>query len=308
MAPRPRRVYPSALDAAAFRFDSDSRRVPRSRKLKAVPGNWKLTLAYDGTGFSGWQIQPGRETVQGNLAEAIRSMTGEEVLPQGSGRTDAGVHALAQVASVVLAAPIPPANLRRALNRALPPSIRVLAAEPAPDGFHARHSAISKSYEYRVYRREICPPWLAPFVYPLPWPLDTAAFAASAPDAAARAEPRAASNIRQIHASAWTIEPTGERTSEEPRTRGQAREEAAGEGTGSAGSQAANLQAQDAGALLVYHVQGSGFLHHMVRNLVGTFMEVGRGQIAADILAARARPAAGPTAPARGLFLHSVQY
>src|ERR1700678_3663328 len=112
---------------------------------------WKLILAYDGSPFHGWQVQPGLPTVQGTLATAIRHISGERVLPQGSGRTDTGVHALGQVASFTLAAPIPPANLLRALNNLLPSSIRVLTAEYATPGFHARHSSIAKTYEYRIF-------------------------------------------------------------------------------------------------------------------------------------------------------------
>ena len=255
-----------------------------------MPGNWKLTLAYDGTPFSGWQVQPGRVTVQGTLAWAIEHVTGERVLPQGSGRTDAGVHALGQTASFRVAAPIPPENLVRALNRALPPSIRILAAEPAADDFHARHSAVSKTYEYRIFRGEPCAPWIAPYVYALAWPLDVEAmraaarsvegehdftsFAANDPDASERTDPEASrTNVRLVHSSSWAEEPD---------------------------------------SLLVYRVRGSGFLHHMVRNLVGTFLDVGRGHIKperiAAILGAQARQAAGPTAPARGLFLASVEY
>ena len=158
--------------------------------------NWKLTLAYDGSPYSGWQIQPNLPTVQGLLSDAIHRTTGERVLPQGSGRTDAGVHALAQVASFTLNAPIPAANLHRALNRCLPPSIRVLAVEAVPPTFHARHSALRKTYEYRIFplmseplnwvphssrlhrdewEESICPPTLAPTVWPCPWPLDLAA-------------------------------------------------------------------------------------------------------------------------------------
>jgi tRNA pseudouridine38-40 synthase len=252
--------------------------------------NWKLVLAYDGTDFKGWQVQPGLPTIQGELAKAIERVVGERVLPQGSGRTDAGVHALGQVASFALAAPIPPASLARALNRALPASIRALSAELAAEGFHARHSAVEKTYEYRIFRGEICPPTLARFVYALNWPLDEQAMAAAAehvvgehdftsfaandPDAAAREsgaldEPNC---VRLIRESRWTCD----------------------------------------GDNLVYRVTGSGFLHHMVRNLVGTFLDVGRGGLAADaipgILDARSRSAAGPTAPARGLFLVEVQY
>ncbi len=136
---------------------------------------WKLVLAYDGTEFHGWQVQPDCVTVQGELRDALARITGEEVLPQGSGRTDAGVHALGQVASFALAAPIPEANLARALNRTLPASIRVLSATRETSDFHARHSALAKTYEYRVFRGEICPPWLARYVYAFNAPLDVEA-------------------------------------------------------------------------------------------------------------------------------------
>ena len=256
---------------------------------------WKLTLAYDGTDFHGWQVQPGRPTIQGELQAALGRITGESPLPQGSGRTDAGVHALAQVASFALVAPIPPENLRRALNRTLPPSMRVLEARTVPDSFHARHSALAKTYEYRIYRGEICSPFLARFVFPCPWPMDFAAlaesahvfvgehdflsFAASDPDLAARTftDPDApASTVRNIYSSSW------------------------------------ERRATEEDELWLYRVRGNGFLHHMVRNLVGTMLDAGRGLLTPAeipaILAARSRPAAGPTAPARGLILHSVEY
>jgi tRNA pseudouridine38-40 synthase len=252
--------------------------------------NWKLTLAYDGTDFHGWQVQPGYSTIQGELAAAIERVTGEWTLPQGSGRTDTGVHARAQVASFELAAPIPPQNLLRALNRTLPPAIRALAAEHVNSEFHARHSVLAKTYEYRIFRGEICPPWLARYVWPLNWPLDVGkmqhaaslvvgehdftSFAASDPDLSRRQSDPDVSleNIRAIFCSAWHLE----------------------------------------GDLLIYKVRGDGFLHHMVRNLVGTFIDAGRAQIPpsdiAVILETRSRSAAGATAPARGLFLDSVEY
>jgi tRNA pseudouridine38-40 synthase len=268
---------------------------------------WKLTLAYDGTDFRGWQVQPDEVTVQGELQAALKRITGESPLPQGSGRTDAGVHALGQVASFQLAAPIPAENLQRALNRTLPPSIRILEARTAPDTFHARHSSVAKTYEYRIYRGEICPPLLARYVYACHWSMDMEllqrsarlfegehdflSFAATDPDLTTRiscsshdleqeikpptAAP-AATTVRTIYSSRW----------EERKT--------------------------EAGELLVYRVRGNGFLHHMVRNLVGTMLDVGRGQLRceeiAGIFAARNRAAAGPTAPARGLFLISVEY
>jgi tRNA pseudouridine38-40 synthase len=256
--------------------------------------NWKLTLAYDGTDYYGWQVQPDRATIQGTLAGAIEQVTGERVLPQGSGRTDAGVHARGQVASFVLNAAIPAENLLRALNRRLPEAIRVLQAEPAAAEFHARHSARAKSYEYRIYRGEICPPWTGRFAWALNWPLDVdrmreaaklvigmhdfTSFAASDPDQATRRaldegeDETREGNVRTIFESAWTED----------------------------------------GDLLSYRVRGNGFLHHMVRNLVGTFVDAGRGQTETEeivrILQSRSRGAAGATAPARGLFLESVEY
>ena len=129
-------------------------------------------MAYDGSDFHGWQVQPGLPTIQGELQAALGRITGETPLPQGSGRTDAGVHALAQVASFPLRAPIPPENLHRALNRTLPPSIRISEARTVRSTFHARHSAIAKTYEYRIFRAAICPPFLARYVYACPWALD----------------------------------------------------------------------------------------------------------------------------------------
>jgi tRNA pseudouridine38-40 synthase len=267
--------------------------------------NWKLTLAYDGTEFSGWQVQPGQRTVQGELQAALGRITGEQPLPQGSGRTDAGVHALGQVASFALAAAIPPENLLRALNRTLPPAIRVLETKAAPGTFHARHSAIGKTYEYRVFRGEICPPFLARYVHACPWPMDLDAlrisaecflgehdflsFAATDPDLTARtAEAGIVSGVE----ADWMVKSrTAVRT---------------------IFSSTWEEQQIEAGELLVYRVRGNGFLHHMVRNLVGTMLDVGRGRLRAEdipaMLAARSRSAAGPTAPAQGLFLHSVEY
>ncbi|WP_433964256.1 hypothetical protein [Tunturiibacter gelidiferens] len=148
--------------------------------------HWKTILTYDGTPYNGWQIQPSLPTVQGTLAQAIHRVTGETVLPQGSGRTDTGVHALAQVATFSLSVPIPAANLHRALNRALPPSIRILSVSPVPEDFHARHSARRKTYEYRIFpcgshshshshsEDRICSPMLAPYVWACRLPLELA--------------------------------------------------------------------------------------------------------------------------------------
>ncbi len=253
--------------------------------------NLKLILAYDGADFAGWQVQPGRATVQGALASAIGRLSGENVLPQGSGRTDAGVHALAQVASFATASAIPAENWLRALNDILPASIRVLEVAEASPEFHARKSARAKTYRYRIHRGAVCPPVLARYVWHYPYPLEEAAmiaaagvivgehdftsFAAVDPE---RVERMAAeenvhtSNVRTIFFSRWTRE----------------------------------------GEELIYTVRGSGFLHHMVRNLVGTFLLIGKGTLTLEdlrrILDARERTAAGPTAPASGLYLVGVEY
>ncbi len=254
---------------------------------------WKPILAYDGTPFHGWQVQPGLPTVQGTLAQAIHHITGETVLPQGSGRTDAGVHALAQVATFALAAPIPPATSSAPSTAPSRPASASSPPSHAPADFHARHSALRKTYEYRIFPRppsrraptldaqsggstpdRICPPFLAPYVWDCPWPLDLDAaqqaaahilgthdfttFAASDPDLTTRDDPRAVPPLRLTHAS-----------------------------TSAPSIHSAWTQHDD---LLIYRVTGSGFLHHMVRNLVGTFVDAAAGRIS---------PAAIPAHPRR---------
>ena len=252
--------------------------------------NFKITLSYDGSEFSGWQVQPGRRTVQGELEEALARLTGERHLPQGSGRTDAGVHALAQVATWATESPIPAANLAKALNDILPAAIRVLCVDEAPAEFHARKSARAKTYRYRIFRGDICPPFLARYCYHHPYPLDEAAmsdaagivvgehdftsFAAVDPERHERVldagEPT--TNVRTVFSSEWRRD----------------------------------------GDDLIYRIRGNGFLHHMVRNLVGTFLLVGKGTLSGEdlkrILESKDRSAAGATAPAEGLYLVSVEY
>jgi tRNA pseudouridine38-40 synthase len=248
--------------------------------------NFKIVLAYDGYDFAGWQVQPDSATVQGTLASAIGRVTGEKVLPQGSGRTDAGVHALAQVATCALESSIPAENLLKALNDLLPASIRVFEVSEVSLEFHARKSARAKTYRFRVYRGAICPPFLARYVGHHPYPLDENAmqqaatlvigehdftsFAAVDPERGKRED--GVSNVRLISESSW------QREHEE----------------------------------LVYTVRGNGFLHHMVRNLVGTFILVGKGSLPPEditnILEAKDRSLAGATVPAHGLYLVSVEY
>lgn len=249
--------------------------------------NIKLTLSYDGTDFHGWQVQPDKPSIQGALAQALERLTGERLLPQGSGRTDAGVHALAQVATFQASSSIPLDNLRKALNGSLPDTIRILLVEEAPPDFHARHCAKVKTYRYRIFRGEVCPPFLARYVTHHPYPLhlgameaaaesiigehDFTSFAAVDPDKSSGSR-APVSNFRTVFESRWA----------------QDKEE------------------------LIYTVRGNGFLHHMVRNLVGTFLLVGKGSLVADdispILAAKDRSASGPTAPPQGLYLVNVEY
>lgn len=247
--------------------------------------NLKLTLAYDGSDYCGWQVQPDAPSIQGTLASAIGRITGEKVLPQGSGRTDAGVHALAQAANFQTESPIPAGNFVIALNDILPASIRVLDVSEVSEDFHARKSAKAKTYRYRIYRAGICPPFLARYVWHYPYALDSEAmregapliegehdfssFAAVDPE---RGKDEKASNCRKVFSSRWRAD----------------------------------------GEELIYEIRGNGFLHHMVRNLVGTFLLVGKGTLTTrdviKILEAKNRSAAGATAPASGLYLVSVEY
>ena len=161
------------------RKNLDDRNTPQDSKDHRMR-NLKLILSYDGAEFSGWQVQPDAQTVQGTLASAIGRITGEKVLPQGSGRTDAGVHALAQVVTFVTESSVPTENFLKALNDILPASVRVLEAAEMPADFHARHSAMAKTYRYRIYRSTICPPFLARYVWHYPYPLDEQAMARAA--------------------------------------------------------------------------------------------------------------------------------
>lgn len=243
----------------------------------------RITVAYDGTEFHGWQVQPGLPTIQGTLEAVLAEIEGRPVAVIGSGRTDAGVHALAQVAAFTLSNPIPLPNLKKAMNRLLPAAIRVLHTEQAPLDFHPRHHALSKTYEYRIWRGEVCPPFERLYVHHYPYPLRIERILELAPlmegehdfSAFAAADEKDAlggSKVRTIFRSRAWLE--GER--------------------------------------LIYRVTGSGFLKHMVRNLVGVLLEAGKGNLGESELKAFLQPGcglrAGPTLPSRGLFLIEVQY
>lgn len=243
----------------------------------------RFDVAYDGTDFKGWQVQPNLPTVQGVLEEVIAGIEGSPVHVAASGRTDAGVHALAQVAAVELENRIPADNFRRAVNRLLPHSVRISHVSEVSMDFHPRFDARRKSYEYRIFREEVCPPFDWRFVYHHPYPLDEDAMTEAARlfegehdfTAFAASDERdalAASKVRIVFHSTLTREPS----------------------------------------LLVYRVTGSGFLKHMVRNMIGVLLEVGKGNFSCTDVVARLQPNCdlppGPTVPASGLFLVSVEY
>jgi tRNA pseudouridine38-40 synthase len=243
----------------------------------------KITVSYDGTEFHGWQVQPGLVTIQGVLEDIVGQIEGTPVHVAGSGRTDAGVHAFAQVAAFSISNPIPPENLKKAINRLLPRDVRVLTVEEVAEEFHPRFQAVAKTYEYRILRAEICYPFERRYVHHHPYPLDEQRMIEFAPllegehdfSAFAAKDDRDAegkSKVRTVFSS--RLEKADDR--------------------------------------MIYRVRGSGFLKHMVRNIVGVMIEVGKGNVTADDLRARLQPGCavhpGPTAPAKGLFLVSVEY
>ncbi|MEN0110336.1 MAG: tRNA pseudouridine(38-40) synthase TruA [Planctomycetota bacterium] len=245
----------------------------------------KLTVAYDGTDYSGWQWQPSEPTVQGVLQDAWRTVTREEPRLTASGRTDAGVHAEGQVVGVETRSPLEPRRLLRSLNALLPADVVVRAVDPAPDGFHATHDALLKTYRYRIHEGPTPPLFDRRSVWH---------WRAGPLDVAAMGQGGACLVGRRDFAS---LESAGSERSSTVRTI-----------TGLAVT-AAEV---DGGTRVEIAVTGDGFLYNMVRTIAGTLVEVGRGaqppEWVASVLAARDRAAAGPTAPACGLVLWEVRY
>jgi tRNA pseudouridine38-40 synthase len=241
---------------------------------------FKITLAYEGTNYVGWQRQADGASVQGVVEDALRDLDGRDVTLHGAGRTDAGVHALGQVASCTLRREIEPDVLMRALNARLPADVRVLSAKSVRSDFHARFDAARKTYRYRIYNARALSPFDRHFAWFVFGALDVAAM-----DTAARSlEGRL--DFAAFQTGAWRRSDT-ERTVTSSRVRREA-------------------------PLVIYEITGDGFLRHMVRAIVGTLVEIGRGQRPVDsmreALMSRARANAGPTAPAKGLFLVRVEY
>ena len=241
---------------------------------------FKLTIAYDGTDFVGWQRQPSGPSIQAVLEDAMTELDGREVTVNGAGRTDAGVHARGQVATVTLARPIAAAALIRAINIRLPGTVRIIEAAEVGDGFHARFHARTKRYQYRIWNAEVLSPFERPYAWHVPMRLDGAAMA------------EAAATLTGTHDFA-AFQGTGSDILTTTRTITLSRIVAADE-------------------LVCYDAAGEGFLRHMVRNIVGSLVEVGRGHRPpgwiAEVLASRDRTRAGPTAPPQGLFLLAVAY
>ena len=251
----------------------------------------KLTLAYDGTDFAGWQRQANERTVQAVLEDAIAPIEKSPVVVTGAGRTDAGVHAAGQIASVALESAISRDELRRALNSTLPSDVRVLSIEEAAKAFSARHDARRKTYHYVIWNGAAVPPQLRRYAWHVPQSLDLAAmneaaavlvgshdfaaFQAAGSDVKTTVRRLLVSRVGEVDAPGW-------------------------------------LRCADGDRLLRYEVSGTGFLRHMVRNIVGTLVDVGRQRLSVSgmsaILASRDRGEAGATAPPQGLVLWQVEY
>lgn len=250
--------------------------------MATAPTTFKLVLEYDGAGFEGWQLQPGgRRTVQGTLEEAVARITGQRVRVTGSGRTDSGVHAEGQTASLRVETRLDAAALWSALNGVLPPDLAVVEAERMASGFHALRDARSKLYRYQIWNGPVRSPLRRSRAHALSRSLDLAAMR------------RAASDLVGTHDFA-SFQAAGSEVQTTVRT--LLRLDVVGE----------------AGGVIDLEVEGTGFLRHMVRNLAGTLLQIGSGRRSAEsmpaLLAARDRSLAGPTSPAQGLTLVRVRY
>jgi tRNA pseudouridine38-40 synthase len=256
--------------------------------------NIKLTLAYDGTDFSGWQIQPGQLTIQGSLADVAEKLTQCRLTIQGAGRTDAGVHATGQVANFKTESSMSAGEFQRAFNALLPASIRVVTAEEVDPDFHARWSALAKTYRYRIFRGRVVSPFLSKYVQHDPFPLDFDAMA------------EAAQKFEGEHDFTSFAASTG--SEEDDRERATTRTIYS--------STCLRTECQDPASggaeEWIFVVRGKSFLRYMVRKMTGTLVDVGRGKLRpddiAELFALRDRSKSGPTMPPHGLCLAVVEY
>jgi tRNA pseudouridine38-40 synthase len=283
--------------------------------------NFKLTVCYDGTDFCGWQMQPGQATIQGTLVDVASKLTQEEIQMFGAGRTDAGVHALGQVANFCTGSGLSAADFKRAFNALLPPAIRVLRCEEAAPDFHARFQALAKTYQYRIHCGRVLLPFDGRYVLHDPIPLDVQAMA------------KAARVFEGVHDFSSFAASSGDE--ETDRTRLLTREiygsmiyVRAGhvlDGSGFLGKSnatpvsAETIELKDAENMavsdiveLIYVVRGKSFLRNMVRKIVGTLLDVGHGKLQPEEIPERFemrdRSRSGPTAEPQGLYLVSVEY
>jgi tRNA pseudouridine38-40 synthase len=244
---------------------------------------FKITLAYDGTNFVGWQRQASGVSVQGLVEHALAELDGRDVAVSAAGRTDAGVHALGQVAAFALVRAIAPEAVARALNARLPADVRVIGAEEVPPDFHPRFGARIKTYRYRIWNADVLSPFEGRYAWHVIERLDVEAMAAAARLLEGRHD-----------FAAFQAAGGGTHTTERV-----------------VSSSLVSRAAAD-GALVSYEISGNGFLRYMVRNIAGTLVEVGRGrrpgEWVREVLRSRDRASAGPTAPPEGLFLVSVEY
>jgi tRNA pseudouridine38-40 synthase len=248
---------------------------------------FKLTIAYDGTDFHGWQFQTNKPTIQGEIVNVLRRLTQESVQLLGAGRTDAGVHALGQVASFRTQSPLSAGEFQRALNALLPPTIRIVSAEEKGPDFNARWSAKGKVYRYRIYRGKVVPPLLWRYVLHYPFPLDEEAMKI------------AAARFVGVHDFTSFAASTG--SEDDDKERNMERE-----------IFSTGLTRTEDGEELWFTVHGRSFLRYMVRKMVGTLLEVGRGKLTPEdidkLYELKDRSKSGPTVPPQGLFMVSVDH
>lgn len=260
--------------------------------------NIRLTIAYDGGDFSGWQVQPGLRTVQGVIESAVAELTGDKVRVFSSGRTDAGVHALGQVANFRSPFPIPPEKWRPALQARLPDDVVIRESAAVDDEFHATYSAKCKRYRYVLRQSLVEDPFLRRYAWRINAELDVEAMQTAA-------QALLGTHDFRCFETDWPNKATSVRTIFDVQTLRLPR----WPGWDAAPVGAGELSA---GEFVVFEIAGDGFLYNMVRAIVGTLVNVGRAKWPTDalarIIAGQNRSLAGETAPAHGLYLVSVDY